>query len=76
MFKWMKTPVRNYDAKGRLLREFGGILIGIWFGVEIALHWRPMTFPFGPLVGMIGLGLTYYADRRAKPKERIELSLK
>ncbi|MGD0427907.1 MAG: hypothetical protein ABSC10_14415 [Candidatus Acidiferrales bacterium] len=78
MFKWMGTRVRTYDATGRLLERLGSLLIGLAVGVGIARYWGPLAFKFNAVAAMVGTGLIYFADRRAKATDgtTAQLSLK
>ena len=78
MFKWMGMRVRTYDATGRYLQRLGSLLCGLALGVEIARHWGPLAFTFNGLAAMVGFGLIYFADRRAKATDgtTAQLSLK
>jgi hypothetical protein len=78
MFKWMGMRVRTYDSTGRCLQRLGGLLVGLAVGAEIARYWGPLAFTFNGFVAMVGVGLIYFADRRAKATDgsTAQLSLK
>jgi hypothetical protein len=78
MFKWMGMRVRTYDSTGRYLQRLGSLLVGLAVGAEIARYWGPLAFTFNGFVAMVGVGLIYFADRRAKATDgtTAQLSLK
>jgi hypothetical protein len=78
MFKWIGVRVGTYDATGRFLQRLGSLFIGLGIGVGIARYWGPFAFGFIDIALIVGLGLIYFADRRAKVPDGTtsQLSLK